>query len=79
MPFSCIAGTETTAALIKMFVGIKMVDNSEHMGIILMNSDGRLRAASTRSVTQWLHLTFTAEIFQIIPRTEMSRKVTDCD
>lgn len=38
---------ETTVALIKMFVGINVVDNSQHMGIILMNSDGRLRAAST--------------------------------
>lgn len=72
-----MAATETTAALIKMFVGINMVDNSEHMGIIVMSSDGRLRA-STRAVTQWLHLTFTAEIFQI-PRTEARRKVTDRD
>lgn len=78
MPFSPMAGTETTAALIKMFVGINMVDNSEHMGIILMSSDGRLRA-STRAVTQWLHPTFTAEIFQTIPRTETRRKVTDRD
>lgn len=49
---------ETTVALIKMFVGINMADNSQHMGIILMNSDGRLRAASTLNTLSYTVATF---------------------
>lgn len=35
-----------------------MVDNSQHMGIILMNSDGRLRAASTLNTLSYTVATF---------------------
>lgn len=60
MLFSCRLWRETTAPFIKMFVGIKTVDNSQHMGIILMNRDWE-HQHWTRSVRRWRQSTFTEE------------------